>query len=208
MKPVSDFFSRTIPLVPGCPDPVAEQALVDSAIYFCAHSNAIRYTADTFNTVAGQSQYDIDVPTSQEFGRVMYLVLDEEQLHPTTSTLQPLEDVENAKPTRYFLTQNESELQLNLYATPDDVYAVQLQVALQPTRNAKYVEDDLLTYWSDAIVYGAVSRLKSIPQQPYTDYMSADYYARKANFYCNQARNEGNIGRVIGSLQVKPRPFV
>lgn len=208
MKPVSDFFSRTIPMVPGCPDPVAEQALVDAAIYFCDHTNAIRYTADTFNTVVGQSLYDIDVPTSQVFARVMYLTLDGYELHPVESTLQPLRDMQDSKPTEYYVTQNESELQLNLYAAPDAVYPVSLQVALRPARNAKYVENDLFDYWSDAVVYGALSRLKAIPSQPYTDYLAADYYSRKAKFICNQARNEGNIGRIVGSLQVKPRPFV
>ena len=208
MKPVSDFFSRTIPMAPGCPDPLAEQALVDSAIYFCDHSNAIRYTADTFDTVVGQSLYDIDIPTSQDFCRVLYLTAEGYELMPVANTAQPLKDADDARPVGYYITQNESELQLNLFPTPDKVYPISLQVALKPSRNARYVENDLFDYWSDAVVFGALSRLKAIPDQPFTDYLAADYYARKAKFLCNQARNEGNIGRVIGSLQVKPRPFV
>jgi len=208
MKSVSELYSRTIPMVPGCPDPVAEQALVDSAIYFCEHSNAIRYTPDEFTTTSGQSLYDIDVPTSQEFTRIIYLVVGDDTLISVPSAHQPLKDSANAAPTHYFVTQNESELQLNLYPTPDDVYTVKLQIGLKPTRNAKYIENDLVNYWSDAVVYGALSRLKAIPAQPYTDYLAADYYSKKAKYLCNQARNEGNIGRVTGSLQVKPRPFV
>lgn len=207
MKPIDSFFSRILPLVPNCPEPLAEQAVLDSAIEFCERSNALRYTVDQFPTVIGQSTYDIDVPTNHTFVRVVYLTVDGMDLTSHVTEKLPTKDVSNSMPYRYYTTQNESELQLNLYPAPDAVYQVNMNIVLKPSYSARYVEDDLFNYWNDAIVAGALYRLKVVPGQPFSDPAGALYYDRRSKILCHQARLEGNIGRVVGSMDARPRPL-
>lgn len=208
MKPVSDFYARVIPYVPGCPNTFASQAIVDSAIYFCEHSLALRFIADEFSTVAGVSQYDVDVPTNHLLSRIIYTTVDGDEIHPVVATSLPLVASQQSKPTKYYVTQSESELQLNLSATPDDAYPVNMSLALRPTVDAKFLATELYDYWHEPIAFGALARLKSAPGQPYTDLAEANFYSQKAKMLCKNARNEGNISRIVGSLQTQPRPFV
>lgn len=208
MKPLESFFSRILPLTPNCPDPLAAQAVLDSAIEFCERSNALRYNVDTFTTVEGQSAYDIDVPNNHTLARVVYLTVNGTELTGLVAEKLPNYSQENATPYRYYVSQNESELQLNLYPAPDAVYNVNMSLALKPSYTARYLEDDLYDYWNDAIVAGALYRLKVVPGQPFSDPAGALYYDRRAKILCHQARVESNIGRVIGSMDVRPRPLV
>jgi len=208
MKPISDFLPRILPHVIGCPRPLAEQAIVDSAIKFCDKSLIIRYTPDVVSTVVGTSVYDFDVPSQQEFSRVLYVEIDGDEIASIPRASQPLVGSDNAKPTHYFVTQNESELQLNLYPAPDEVYSISMSLALRPTRNASRLEDDLYTYWHDPITDGALSRIMSASNQTYSDPIMARNYAYKAYTACAQARIEGNIGRTVSSMSARPQPFV
>ena len=51
MISIDSFFSRVLPYVVGCSEPMARQAVLDSAIKFCDQSNVIRQTVDAFSTV-------------------------------------------------------------------------------------------------------------------------------------------------------------
>lgn len=209
MAAITDFFPRLLPYVPACPDPVAQQALVDSAIHFCEKSLAYRYTPDPVQTEAGISQYDFDLPASTDISRIIWLKIDGYEVADVAQEqLRTLRDRDDTKPTRYYVTQNESEALINLHPTPDDVYDLTMSLALRPTRNATRVEDDLYTYWQDAIIAGALYRLMQIPDQPFSDPVNAAFYGRRAAVLTNNARNEGNLGRVTGSLKVRPRPFI
>lgn len=208
MKAASEFFSRIIPKVPGCTTLLAQQAVVDAAVYLCEHSLVLKYNTDAFNTVSGTSMYDIDVPASHDLSRVVYVTVDGDEIQSLPINNLPLVTTDNAKPTKYYVTQLESETQLNLYATPDDAYSVVVNVALRPSTDTTFLADDLYHYWMEPIIAGALGRIYAVPGQPFTDYTAADYYQRRAKLLCHNARNEGNIGRVIGSLQTQPRPFV
>ena len=208
MKPVTDFFSRITPHVVSCPDPVIQQALVDAAIEFCEKTLIIRYTPDSFPTVAGTATYDFDIPTYQEYSRVVYMTIDGKPLSPLVRSDLPTTPTSNSKPTHYYVTQNESELLLNLYPTPDDVYTIDMSIALRPTRDATFLEDDLHRYWLEALAHSTMSRLMAIPGQPYSNPDGAVYHGRKAAMSCRSARIEGNMGRVVGSMTVTPKPLV
>lgn len=208
MKPIDSFFSRILPLVPNCPDPLVEQAVLDSAIEFCERSNALRHTIDPFSTVVGQSAYDIDIPSCSTFVRVVYLTVDNMEITSQVVEALPNHQLADSMPQRYYVERTDFGLQLNFYPAPDDVYTVAMNVVLKPAYGTRYLDDDLFNYWNDAIVAGALYRLKVVPGQPFSDPTGALYYDRRAKVLCHQARIEGNIGRVIGSMDVKPKPFV
>lgn len=208
MKSLSTFLPRLLPHVLACPEPLAEQALIDSAIDFCEKSTVIRYIPDVVDTVVGQATYDLDLPPNTDFSRVVYLRVNGCELSPVLTEEQPVPDAANMGPTRYFISQNDDELLLHLYPTPDKVMPIEMSLVTRPTRNARQVADDLYTYWQEAVVAGALYRLMSVPGNAFSNEVSAMYYGKQAHMLCHNARNESNIGRVVGSLDVRQRPLV
>jgi hypothetical protein len=208
MKSVAEFMSRLIPLVPACPEPLAEQAITDSAIDFCERTTVLRVDADAFTTVAGTSLYDIDVPSNHLLSRVIYVTVDGYPIHGEVTESLPALDSYTGKPTNYYIVRDDSEILLKLFPTPDDAYTVALNLAVRPTVGAAYLADDLYNYWVEAVVAGAAYRVKAIPGQPFSDPVGAEYYNRRCKILCNNARNESNIGRIVGSVKAQPRPFV
>ncbi len=207
MKPVSDFFSRVMPYLPGCPEPTAAQALVDAAIVFCEDSLVIRNQLDTFSTVVGQDAYELDVPTQQQVSRVLTVFVEDTPIPAWTAQGTPPVDDARASPTAYYVTRNNSELRLRLYPTPDKAYPIKVVAALRPTRTATRMEDDLLDLWSDAVIAGALSRLMAVTSQAFTNPGEAMRMQMMAAQLARRARTEGNVGSVRGSMRVTPRPF-
>lgn len=87
------------------------------------------------------------------------------------------------------------------------MYPVRVRVALRPTKTATQVEDDLINYWTDPIVDGAMARILAIPDQPFSDPNKAMMMRASAARATHNARIEGNYGRVRGSMRVKQRPI-
>jgi hypothetical protein len=69
------------------------------------------------------------------------------------------------------------------------------------------LENDLFDLWSDAVVYGAISRICSIPGQPFSDLVVSAAAASQAARLGGKARVEGSFNRVRGQMRVAPRKF-
>ena len=207
MKQVTDFLPRVIPSVQGCPEPMAVRAVVDSAIAFCEESLVLREKQDAFSTVANTVAYDLDAPVAQQVARVLNVWVDGTVIDPIPSELIGIVDTRSTKPTGYYTTRVDSQWQLNLSPTPDAAYSVVVEVALRPTRDAKIVQDDLYNLWIEPIVAGAVGRLMSTPQQPFSDPVTGEAKTLQATAGSRKARVEGTFGRVKSSQRVAPRPL-
>jgi hypothetical protein len=207
MKAIEDFLPRVLPFVPACPDITALQAVVDSAVEFCEQSLIIRHEPEPFQTVEGVSEYDIDIPSQHAFSRVIYVTVDGVELAPIPTEWQPTPTSSDSKPRLFFVSNNEEELLLNLYPVPNRDYTVRMSMALKPMRDSQQVPDVLYDNWADGVCYGALARLMLIPGQQYSSAAQSQFYKQRFAMICNQARNEGKLGRVVGSLQVRPRPF-
>jgi hypothetical protein len=207
MKAISEFFSRLIPYVPGCSEPLAQQALLDSAIAFCEASQVIRHDLDVFNTVVGRASYELDLPSQQQLARILLVKVGDQEIYAELAESRGYPPEADAIPTAFFTTRNDSDLACQLYPVPDKVYPVRVRVALRPTKAATQLENDLVDYWTDPIVDGAMARILAIPDQPFSDLNKAMMMRASAARGIHNARIEGNYGRVRGSMRVKQRPI-
>jgi len=207
MKAVSDFFTRVIPYLPGCPEPLAARALVDSAIQFCDESLVLRQKLDAFSTVAGDGSYELDAPPSQQISRVMKVWLDGVLIGPV-----PVDDAvplstPNQKPYAFYTTRIDSEFLLNLYPTPDKVYSIVVEAAMRPIRDVDSLEDDLFHLWINPVVTGAMGILQSIPGQAFSEPTEGQRNSLMALALARKARIEGGFGRVRSTVRISPRAF-
>lgn len=207
MKPISDFFPRMLPYLPGCSEPLAAQAILDAAIVFCEDAQVVREELDSFTTATGEKSYALDAPSQQQIARVLDVTVDGRSLPGIAAEDVDLLVGAEGSPMSFYTSRNGSELLLNLFPTPDKAYQVQVRAALRPTRNATQLEDDLFNLWSDAVIAGAMARVMAIPGQPFSDPAGSAGYDVAAARAANKARVEGNFGRVRANMRVRSRPF-
>lgn len=206
MTPLSAFHSRLLPLVPGCPQPLLDQALIDSAVDFCERSLGVMSEVYPTTTRVGQSEYDLDldrgvclvqaISVTVNGSPVGLVTRDARVISTNTSVL--------GAPTSASVSPSGD---LVLYPAPDGTYAIEVVAATKPTRSATAVADELFERWVDVIVFGAAQRICEIPGQPFSSPANADLYARKARVGANSARVDASYGRVRSSSRVAPRAF-
>jgi hypothetical protein len=207
MKPISVFFPRVLPYVPGCSEPLAQQALVDAAIVFCEESQVIRARLDGFSTVPDQVSYELDAPAQQQVARILEVRVDGRPIPMVMAEDVGMISDAVGRPMACYTDATGSEFVLRLFPIPDGVYQVQVSAALRPSRDATSVEDDLFNLWSDALVSGALARLMAVPAQPFSNPALAGGYSVAALSAARKARVEGSFARVRGSTGVTQRPF-
>lgn len=195
-------------MVPGCPEPTANQALVDAAIAFCEDTLVLREDLATFSTVAGTSTYTLAAPSADyAVQRILHVAVDgwpvEVVPYERIGTPQALSGV----PRVAYMTRGAGSVILNLYPTPDAVLPVVVNTALRPVRGATQLDDLLFDVWPDAIVYGAVSRILAIQNQPFSDPSGSMSAMTLATRLANRARIDGSYGRARGQIAVTARPF-
>lgn len=185
------------------------QVLVSSAIDFAESSLVLRQNLDSFKTVAGVTQYDLDPPTANhDIDRVMSVALDGRELSPglyeATRNDMP---TAQAKPRGFFTDRTDNVLTLKLSPPPDGKYTVVVAVNLRPSMTATQLDDDLFNMWSDAVASGAIARAMQIPDQPFTNFARAQQLMDSVARQINSARIDGNYGSIRGSMRVRYRPF-
>jgi hypothetical protein len=202
------FLSRLMPHVPACPEPLAEQALLDTAISFCEHSNVIREDLDLFYTIPSIANYELDLPNSNyQVARVLNVTVDGELLHGIhEEQASGMQDM-TAQPRSYYTRRLGSTFELYLYPTPDKRAIVIAHVALQPTRDATALADDLYNVWCEPLLDGALARITKVPGQAFTDFNASLMYQDRYANGVNRARIEGYYGRVRGASAVQQRPL-
>jgi hypothetical protein len=209
MKPLSAFYSRILPYLPGCSEPMVDQVLVASAIEFAETSLVLRQNLDPFNTIIGRTEYDLDPPTrDHDVNRVMSVAVDGKDISAgLAESLRNDLPTAVAMPRGFYTDRTDNTFVLRLAPPPDKVYSVVVGVVLSPARTARLLDDDLYNSWIDPIVSGAMARAMQIPDQPFTNFAQAQYLLDSAAKKTNQSRIEGNYGFVRGSMRVRPRPF-
>ena len=209
MTPLSAFFPRLLPNVLGCPEPLAQQALLDSAIEFCGRSLAVTTTLDAVTLTAGETSFAVATPTDTTIAQVLNLWFDGRQIDP-----HPYSEATDAiAPTgepRYFYGQDIDEVfNITLMPAPDRTVAggVIVRAALKPTRAATTVHNILFERYAPAIVDGALAILMSINDQPFSNEQKAMVMGSSARAKANAARTDALYGRVQSSMSVKMRVF-
>ena len=143
--------------------PTIEDHLSEAAGMFCEKSKIWRVNLDDDTTIGGEPDYELDAPTGTKLVDILFMQIDEYNLHRVTDRLEePSTDLQ--KPDRFAVY---SDKYVRFYDTPDSTYTFRAIVVIKPALGSKTIED---------FIYGAVSRLLSIPGKEWSDPQGAAYY--------------------------------
>lgn len=213
MQSLYAYLPRLNPKVPACPRPMAYQALIDSARDFCTQSEVVREFVPAIKIKAGQASYKMDLHDCVEVvrvvrswvaGRPLQLTLavdlaEHAMYHAGGSSGHPC--------LAYTIRRNT----LTLFPTPDkntEGAELSFLVSTRPTSSADVVHDALAFDYMEAVVGGAVARLASTPNMPFTNPDTAAMGASMFVAGVSAAKAERNRGGVQGSLTMRGPKFM
>ena len=203
MKTWDQFLRDVLPDVTGCPEPVAEHAIMRAAQEFCMGSRAWRVWLDPVTTRENVTEYDIELEPSSLLARVENATLDGriidalavEDLRPDWKTYS------NTLSTCVF-TQDGKTVTL----LPQQTAGMKLliEASLKPAENAPGVEDFIYEQYVEIIAMGAKARLMRQANKPYTDFAQA--LALRSDF--EGLTTSAGIRRMRGMTSTRSRPRI
>lgn len=205
MAQLADFLLHLLPLVPGCPTPLAEAIVRAVAIDFCTYAPVVQERLDPVDLVAGQAQYDIDLP----YGVNVTLVIEATYHGREMQVLRGRDDQRERLTAPYALRQAADNTILLLPTpTQDEPGALHLCVATRPAGMASTVDDLLLLDYGYEIGCGAAARLFFMPGQSYSNPQLAPAYQTIYTMARTTARIRAEAGFGNGGMRVRPRAFI
>jgi hypothetical protein len=186
MAQLADFYPYLLPMVPGCPDILADQHLRDICIDFCGKSLVAQQPHDPLSVRANVAAYDFDPPAETQVQLVIkawYLRNELKVITPNSLQVRPEmfnprfsgADLGGSVPTKMIQLDGTS-FTLDPAPQDDAANAVTLLIAVKPSRTATEVPQLLLEDYAYEIGRGAAARLMTLPGQPFTNPQLASAY--------------------------------
>lgn len=175
MIDLDDFMPQILPKAPGCPVPAANIALLQAASEFCTRTRTWKDTT----TIPVNDLDDIlfDPPDQSVVLDFESVLFNDIKLEAKTTAWmdQCMRGWRRGNITGYprFYTQmNHGTLRV----APIENGLLTVNVLLKPSMDADQLPDYLFNEFSEVIAWGALGRLLSTPDQPFTDFNTGAAY--------------------------------
>lgn len=194
---------------PHCTEAIAAHAAKMTTIDFCRRTHWWKVTSDPIDLVAGEESYDVEVPNGTEPIAVVAAWYNNRPLWPmgfSTRNRFQFRNLTTFNGTPQAFA-NDSPSQLVLLPVPKDaeVGALIMTVAVQPKRSALGADAEMMERYFDTLVYGALARVLSIPNQPFTSPDAALAREKQYREEVTKAKIDANKALTAASLRVQPR---
>lgn len=203
------FLPEVLPLVPGCADVVAVNAIRNACIEFCQGSNIWQETQDPFDLLPADLPYDLEGVSGAKVCRVLSLRVDGQRIDPITmdeldAKFYNWREAQADVPTAYYQPNPDS---LALYPIPTGAVNAVFRVAYAPLRTASGVEEYVYQDWLEELAAGALARLMSMPGQSFTNEVAAAGYRDTFEKGISDAAAEANKSFSRAEPMVQMRRF-
>jgi hypothetical protein len=204
MATLAEFMPHVLPLVPGCPTPLAELTLRGVLLDFCTTAPVVQQVLDPVDVYADQDLYDIDLP----FGTNVTVVLEAYWQGRRMQVIRSADEARSDLNAPYALRQaSDNTFQLIPAPTTDAPGAIVLRVATRPARAATTVDDLLLADYGYEIGAGTAARLLLMPGQLFSNPQLAPAYQALYIAARTNARIRAEASFGMAPLRVRARPF-
>lgn len=203
MKAWSAFLPDVLQHVPGCPDPVAEHALLRAAQEFFETTRLWRLWLPDVTTVADQTNYILFLEPKSELVRLERATLNGRPIRTRTQDDLPADwqtytqGIEDGVHTPDRKT-------LILLPAQDDDLVLKVEASMKPSNTATGIETDLFDQYVLQIAAGAVAMLKEHEDKSYSDAAGAATWRGKFDSHMGVA----DFQRFRGFSSARPRARV
>lgn len=190
MKTWEQFYPFVRTEVIGCPNPVLDHALMKASREFCASTGAWKEWTDPVTASGTAQRFDFDLPTSTELVEVKRASVNGKDVHVLGPQFLPgdwqLPDTTYPRAALILISMTE----YIVYPKPVAGDVITIQTAVQPAITATGVSDDLYSNWAEEISFGAMYRIQSSKDKPYTDLAAAGRAKAQFDSAVSFAKNE------------------
>ena len=194
-----------------CPSPTLRRAYVKAMRDWCAETRWLRIAIPGSTTV-DQQQYDLGSDTYTEIIAIVSMQVTIPTAVPQTLPVLPGNpgawnpNLQTGIPTQYTYI---PEGKFALWQIPDDVYTLNVAVAIQPKDEVAQIPSEPLKKYSTGFEAGALMHLLRLPGQPWTNpEMASKVYEPIWNSAVSNGKAEVARNFNTGAQRVKPRAFV
>ena len=200
------FYDEVLPDVPGCSQPMAKNAIRNAAIEFFGRSWTWRADHPAIDAVANQAAYPYALTNGQKVAMPLAVWYDGKPL--TAKTQGELESMyadwrSQVGTPLYYLQEGYEALMLVPKPAASLTGAIELKVAVQPSRDSADLPDEMWENCLDAIASGAKARLFAMKKKPWTDPQRAAYHQGLFDRAVAAAKSSATRGRVRSRARVR-----
>lgn len=205
--PFTSFLPEVLPLVAGCSNLVATNAVRNATIEFCTNTLYWQETQASVNLTSASFPYSIVAPSGAQVVTALGVTVDGRPMGQTTQDTLDLKVLNwrsiTGTPRVYFQYNPNT---IGVYPALDsNTYAFITRSALAPTRASTGVIDFVFDKHLEAIASGTLARLFQMPAQPWTDPAQGAHYREQFNTWMTQATIDANKSYNRGQMQVMMR---
>ena len=208
----SQLYSRVLPYVPGCPETMVDQALLDAASEFAEASQIIFCEERPITLVNGRSTYRI-APGSDigvDMVRGVFCGTRELRMVTPTSRHDEVPDWQTSKssePTHYGTFEEPDSI--TVYPRPDAVNGatIVVQATWAPGFGSTTIPDDMGRRFYRELVAGAKAILMMMPDRKWTNPQLGAMARNEFEAGVAEARIKAIRGNAAGTITARPQRF-
>lgn len=177
MKPIDDLLPLILPRAPGCPEPIALDAIRQAAIEFCERTKLWRDTDQFYADEFG----DIMAPAQSVIHHIEEARFDGHRLEPIA-----VQELNARYPDYDWKTQTGDQPKFVTQLHPDTVKIVpawtgylELTLLLKPSNDAQEIPNFIIDQYARTIADGALAEILMIPGAPYTNPQGGAMYSQR-----------------------------
>lgn len=200
------FFPEVLPHVKGCATIVAANAIRNTVIDFCEKTRIWRETLPGITVLVDVKSYAISPPANTRIIEVVSAAIDGAPIDPASAN-----DMDRDQPgwretgaAQSYTMEDAETLLLSSKPAASTGTGLVLRVALKPTRAASECADVLFEDWLPQIAAGALFRLMTTRDQPYTDPAAAALNKAIYDAGINEALDRARQGHARVPAFVRP----
>ena len=214
-----DYLPDVMLEAPGCPTPVAVNAVRSAAIELCQERNVWQETLALIALVAANPLVTIAVPADSEVATILdvrFYPVGVTQGTPVTgpvdemtlNTLRPgwKDEADAGTVNSPQVCMSPTPLSLRIIPVPiaNQAAAIAVTAALRPTRASTEGPDLLYTDYLETITTGALAKLLAMNNKPWTDLVMA--VDKRGLFRTKKAQAGIRVLRASGAMQMSVHP--
>ncbi len=209
----SKLYSRILPHVQGCPEPLVDQAVIDTAIDFAQRTQIVFTTSRPVPLIDGKSTYYVYGDYGLEADLITGVFIGSREL-TLASSPAALHDLmpgwataEASEPTVYSCFGEEGSITVYPKPLNSNGAAMQIIATWAPGMDATTIPDELGRGYFAELVEGAKAKLLSMADRKWSNPAQAGLAAQKYESGVVDARIRAIHGKAAGSVVVRPRQF-